>query len=367
MEEKRIATAYVSGVLTCEGPLAQLEGRDERSEKTLLLKHRTDSYLVQKRAWVEGTGEEGDKGHYETVEGEYMVAGILAPSSNTLRAKVRDLLSLDISLKAGALGPKTLFFMTGGGGGFDEKVSKGATIQLVRSIREKNVVAGLLGGSIGGAIIPGKVVVGIPVLYCRDLVNFLPRGVRGKDGTEIPTDPAALPEAWTFLDRKQYTRHDDFNIPEVADRLNETGKDMLSKEEYSKGEKEEGKKKDVKRQAIYTIEAVAAGAQYWSHFFLRKPLDRELGGFLKALKLFSKDPYIGGHSNKGFGEISLAYDVVVNYVDGSYARGRVLVNTDRAKSFEVREDSDGVVASAMDSYEKWLGSVTAESIDVDNL
>jgi len=367
VEEKRMATAYVSGVLTCESPLAQLEGRDERNEKTLLLKHRTDSYLVQKRTWIEGTGEEGDKGHYETVEGEYMVANILAPSSNTLRAKIRDLLSRDIALKVGALGPKTLFFMTGGGGGFDEKVSKGATIQLIRSIREKNVVAGLLGGSIGGAIIPGKVVVGIPVLYCRDLVNYMPRGVRGKDGTEMPTDPAALPEAWNFLTRKMYTRHDDFNIPEVADMLNEAGRDMLAKEEYSRGEKEEGKKKDVKRQAIYTIESVAAGAQYWSHFFLRKPSARELGGFLKTLKLFSKDPYIGGLSSKGLGEISLAYDVVVNYADGSYGKGRVLANTDRAKSFEVREDSDGIVESAMASYESWLAGTTAESLDVDSL
>lgn len=374
--EKQISTVFVNGVLTCETPLAQIEGKDE-ARKELILKHRTDSYLVPKREWVpEDDDENGKRGHYELVPGEYTIARIPAPSSNTLRARIRDLISLNIASKLPPLGQKTLFFLYGGGGGFDEKSKKGATVELIKKIREKNVLAGLLGGSVGGAIIPGKVVVGMPVLYCRDLMGYIPAGVIGKGEEEMPTDPNKLPDARSFLTAKQYTRNDDLKLVEIHDMLTDAGKAELNVEEEAsaaarskdteKDKNGNGDKKGVKRQAIYHVESVAAGAQYYSHFFVRKPTERELGAFLSSFEEFAKDPYIGGMSSKGFGEISLVCRVTVNYTDGTGDEGSFLVNVDRDKKCQMRDES-GFMAAAMGSYRGWLDNLTMADIDVDNL
>ncbi len=383
---KQIDRVFVSGVLTCKSGLAQIEGKDERNEKKLLLKHRTDSYLVQKKMWVEDP--EKERKFYEAVEGERMIGRIPAPSSNTLRAKIRDVLAYDILKKiGGSAGLKTTFFLFGGGGGFDGKnEKKGATVDLIERIRVKNVVAGLLGGSVGGAIIPGKLVSGIPILYCSDLADYLPKGIIDETGEEMPTDPASLPDARSFLVEKMFTRHDDINFSEVRELLSDEAKKEYAEEEYSK-EKEKSQKgkqngtsdpeaeekKEVRRQAIYTIETVAAGAKYYSHFFLRGPQWKELGGFLKAFRLFSRDPYIGGMSSKGLGEVSLAYRVTAFFTDGTAEEGTFKVNVDHGpdasqpERFVMDDSRNGFMQAAIDSYEEWLSNITLDDINVDNL
>jgi|GEM_PF-761814 len=366
--KKQISTVFVNGVLTCETPLAQIEGRDE-ARKELVLKHRTDSYLVPKREWIaEEDDTNGKRGHYEPVPGEYAIAKVPAPSSNTLRARIRDIISFDIASRLPPLGQKTLFFLYGGGGGFDEKSRKGAIVDSIKTIREKNVLAGLLGGSVGGAIIPGKVVVGMPVLYCRDLMNYIPPGVKGKGEKEMPTDPNALPDARGFVTVKQYTRNDDLKLVEVHDMLDADSKAELAAEEEALAAKKNGnsEKKEVKRQAIFHVETVAAGAQYYSHFFIRKPTGREFGAFLAAFEEFAKDPYIGGMSSKGFGEVSFVCRVTVNYTDGTYDTGNLLVNADRDKQCQMRDES-GFMAAAKASYREWLDNLTMADIDVDSL
>jgi len=92
------------GIIKTLSPLCQIEKSDKINNKLIVI-HRRDKYLVR------------------DAENNLRAISVLAPSSNTIRATIRDLLSADITdallKKDVKLGYKSLLTLYVGGGGVE--------------------------------------------------------------------------------------------------------------------------------------------------------------------------------------------------------------------------------------------------------
>jgi len=340
------------GIIKTLSPLCQIEKSDKINNKLIVI-HRRDKYLVR------------------DAENNLRAISVLAPSSNTPRAAIRDLMAADITdalLKKGTkLGYKSLLVLFVGGGGV-EKESK-RSLAEIEQLKEKNVVLSLLGAS-PDKIIAGKTVVGMPVLLCNETVTsgLVPPRWYNDFGSSLPfyTD---------VLDVKQLVRHDDLQNYDVLTRLSEQGFAEMEKFEVAlavkkaekdakkddkKEEKPSEKKSETSRQTIYNVETIVPGAMFYHYITVRKPRSLEIGALLGALRRFSADPFIGGGSNRGYGEISINYDVSID----DEVVGTVKVNDNSNRKFDIDDLSGTVLSDALAEYDNYIENITAEQVAI---
>jgi len=343
--------ATTKGLIKTLSPLCQLE-KSETINNKLIAVHRRDKYLIR------------------DAENNLRAISILAPSSNTIRAIIRDLMAADITdallKKEIKLGYKSLLVLYVGGGGV-EKESK-RKLEEIEQLKEKNVVLSLLGAS-PDKIIAGKTVVGMPVLLCNETVTS------GLVPPRWYNDFGSLPYFTDVLDVKQLVRHDDLQNYDVLTRLSEQGFAEMEKFEVAlavkkaekdakkddkKEEKPSEKKSETSRQTIYNVETIVPGAMFYHYITVRKPRSLEIGALLGALRRFSADPFIGGGSNRGYGEISINYDVSID----DEVVGTVKVNDNSNRKFDIDDLSGTVLSDALAEYDNYIENITAEQVAI---
>ena len=338
------------GIIKTLSPLCQIEKSDKINNKLIVI-HRRDKYLVR------------------DAENNLRAISVLAPSSNTIRATIRDLLSADITdallKKDVKLGYKSLLTLYVGGGGVEGGTKR--SLEDIEKLKAQNVVLSLLGAS-PDKIIAGKTIVGMPVLVCEETVTA------GLVPARWYNDFGSLPHYTDVLDVKQLVRHDDLQDYEVVTRLSEQGFlemeafDMaLATKKAGKGAKKDGaeddkaeKKSETSRQTIYNVETVIPGVIYYHYITIRNPRNVDIGALLGALRRFATDPYIGGGSSRGYGEISINYDVAVD----DEVIGMLKVNENSSRKFEIDDLSGTVLSDALAEYDAYIANITAEQVAI---
>ena len=81
---------------------------------------------------------------------------------------------------------------------------------------------------------------------------------------------------------------------------------------------------------------------------------------LGALRRFATDPYIGGGSSRGYGEISINYDVAVD----DEVIGMLKVNENSSRKFEIDDLSGTVLSDALAEYDAYIANITAEQVAI---
>lgn len=189
-------------------------------------------------------------------------------SGNSLRGQLRDLLAQDFLERIDVELHDTLSnsFWSGG---TPESDTGGATIdrRQAENIRELVPPLSLLGGSVGN-IIEGKLKVGM----------LVPIGVETQEYTGVESQKSV----WEYKDKTYYTRTDD----------RDGGRD---------GEEQ-------KQQMKYEVDVLIPGTQFHHSLDLVGASEVERGALHHAFDLFDEQPYIGGMSRVGHGEVEHGYD-----------------------------------------------------------
>ncbi|HPK44702.1 MAG TPA: hypothetical protein PLV62_06960 [Spirochaetota bacterium] len=344
-------TATTKGIIKTMSPMCQIVNTDTVNNK-LMVFHRRDKYLVR------------------DAENNLRAISILAPSSNTIRATIRDLIAADITdalLKKNIkLGYKSLLVLYVGGGGVESESKR--SLQEIEKLKEHNVVLSLLGAS-PDKIIAGKTVVGMPVLICDETVSA------GLIPGRWYNEYGALPHYTDVLDIKQLIRHDDLQEYDVVMRLSAQGFKELeefdaalaskkAEKSSNKTTEEEKLAKEIKsktsRQTIYNVETIVPGALFYHYITIRNPRMLEIGALLGAFRRFAKDPFIGGGSSKGYGEISIDYDFCID----DEVVGKIKVNENSNRKTEIDDISGTVLADALAEYNKYIENITEDQVAI---
>lgn len=195
---------------------------------------------------------------------------------------------------------KTAFYYLFSGGSLTS-AGKGLDIDRAKEINQMIPLASVLGGAIGGQIMPGKLKVGKMIPICKETTHLLPEAYQHPTAQSI----------WEYTQEEMYTRKDDAKNEHLRQVL-DGGKSLPGHQQASligdvKKKPEEKDKEATPQQMMYFVETLAAGTQFYWQLVLDNVTDLEFEAFLVALVEFSKMPYVGGKSGTGLGEISVSF------------------------------------------------------------
>jgi hypothetical protein len=343
--------------------------------------------MVAVTPMVQVASKEGNVGLFRRVPvvvkvGEKRVVKYIpCPSGNTLRSIIRVGIATDLMEAANEQKDyDTLIRLFQGGAGAakvkpagkgsrDSGVAEG--IRKAEELKKADVNLALLGASLSdGTFVKGKVIVGEPLLLCKETANsdaFPP---------EYSVEQYEDMSAEGMITRIQFVRHDTFKDPESLANLSEEGfvqlmaaddsaseatslrkrrKDSKKEGGGSVSEEVEGDTTSTKRQMIYSVEALARGAELYSYLIVKNPTDVELGAIVGAFRRFAKVPYIAAMSAKGMGAISLEYRAADS---NGQDYGTLLI--DGRGAFNV----EGILAECLRAYDKYLGDIRDRKISL---
>jgi CRISPR type IV-associated protein Csf2 len=216
---------------------------------------------------------------------------------------------------------KTAFYYLFSGGSLTA-AGKGMDIDRARELNRMIPLASVLGGAIGGQIMPGKVKIGKMIPICRETNHLLP------ETFQMPTAQSI----WEYTQEEMYTRKDDAKNEHLRQVLEGSHKAIASSLQpsligdvggampvKSKGTALE-EKEGTPQQMMYFVETLAAGTSFYWRIILDNVTDLEFEAFLVALVEFSKMPYVGGKSGTGLGEISVDFNQWVR-IDSRLVQG----------------------------------------------
>jgi len=321
-------------------------------------------------------------------------------SPNTIRAMIRDNIARDIIERVGVLDYKTLLFLASGGN-MDNKKEKESEVsprkiyEVVKEFTNNNIVASILGGSLFGVprIIPGKLICMVAYLKCIEtgLGDLSARDLTGGKICFVRKDDSKDFEFFSVLSPE--------GIEEKFARENQSLQDRKEEQERKKKEKEKARNKNKKTaetdmfasnsndddndtdtdtegngnkkklpssQMVYSIDDhVKKGAEFKHEMILPGATATEVGAILSALKRFSKMPFLGCYKSKGFGLVSMDYDI---YIDGEH-NGCVKVTVDRSNGytvtgFNIVDNEDNLIESCIEAYADYLKNLKEEDIKV---
>lgn len=215
---------------------------------------------------------------------------------------------------------KTAFYYLFSGGSLTA-AGKGMDLDRARELNGMIPLASVLGGAIGGQIMPGKVKIGKMIPICRETIHLLP------EAFQLPTAQSI----WEYTQEEMYTRKDDAKNEHLAQVLEGTHKAIagglqpsLIGDIGSGGAKSKStaleEKEAAPQQMMYLVETLAAGTSFYWRIVLDNVTDLEFEAFLVALVEFSKMPYVGGKSGTGLGEISVDFNQWVR-IDSRIVQG----------------------------------------------
>lgn len=261
----------IDGVFTLKAPMSHIGETISNS-----------SYLVQEKILQDdGTVEE-----------------VFAYSGNAWRGQLRDLSAaymLDrLNRPEVSLDMFHLLFSGGRIGG-----AQSTDIDQARRLRAAIPMLSLFGGGVGNQLLAGKMRVGSSYPLCRQAIPVLPK-VFHPMAEKI--DYADL----TF--QKELSRRDDGKNDEARQYLPPPDITLLpgaagTEAAARKQRREEGPADQMRMR----MELVTPGTRLASFITLSDVTDAQIGCLVAALHAFSRNPFIGGQSARGFGLVDLEY------------------------------------------------------------
>lgn len=200
-------------------------------------------------------------------------------SGNGIRGKLRRLALLDlfemVGISTDDIGLKLYHALFAGGVLESTSESTGMIdLELRREIRQNIPPLSLFGCAISNQMIRGKLIVGHAFPVCREYKQFLPEWLKN--------DERANRSVRTFTDEAFCTRKDDL-----------------------RAERNEGEQA-VQMKIDY--ECFIPGTKFYHHFALLGPYSTiEESCLGRIIMLFKNNPYVGGRSSIGDGEVIVEY------------------------------------------------------------
>ncbi|MBE0427767.1 MAG: hypothetical protein IBX72_14125 [Nitrospirae bacterium] len=271
-------------------------------------------------------------------------------SGNTIRAKIRTGIALDIleKLGPGSLDYATLSFITCGGalktrskkeGEREKKIAE--VIEALERLTRGNPVASLFGGSTPQRIISGKTITPHAVLVCKEAEPLLPR--------EYYTEESA--NKYISTEGLRHTRFDRIKTREVFQYLD--GEE--ARELKVKANKEEDQ---TSLQMVWGIdEYITNGASFYQQIEIEEPTSIEIGAIYSALERFAKNPVIGSFVSKGFGRVAMEYHLILAEAAANEKKDVDIISVTKDGNCKYK-DSMGFYKE----YKQWLGHVKAQDI-----
>jgi len=312
-------------------------------------------------------------------------------SPNTIRAKIRDNIALDILEHFGyqAFDYLTLLFLTSGGtmdpkpkkekgekgeedaasaegkGKKNKKTnnnnSEGAKLVRIHDAmvryRQRNVIASLLGGGTGGEMIPGKMICLPALARVREIID--------NSDLSLPSVGDIIGYGLSFVRKDDATTLipylNEKGIQELTEReLGREANKALQKEQDD-SDSGNGSKKSKKRteketaQMVHGIsDYVVAGVTFDHEIIIPDATEYEVGAVLSALKRLASLPQLGGYKSKGFGFITANYTLTVD--DENYTCG-VRQTGDREFQFEFYGPDDLIA-----EYSRYISNLKLEDV-----
>lgn len=225
-------------------------------------------------------------------------------SGNAMRGVLRDMGMYDMLQKIGygvnketgeVSGlPLPAFYFLFSGGALTSTGDEGINIDKFRKMREMIPLIGIFGGAIGNAIMPGKLKVGKLIPICQETNHLLPEKFRSEKAESI----------WEYCQTEMYTRKDDEKNDKVRDMIDADVRKLLTEGTA----KVSITKSSTAQQMIFRTETLAAGTRFFWKIIIEDATDIEFESFINALLVYSKNPFIGGRSAVGHGELSIKFD-----------------------------------------------------------
>lgn len=210
------------------------------------------------------------------VEGKMMEVPVI--SGNSIRGILRRMIMRDMleQLDYKKLSSLKTYHMLFAGGTLESVSSESGNINLGmrKQMRESLPPLSLFGSAIGNQMIEGKMKCAYAIPVCKELIPYLP-----ECNSPCISSYEQLTDDFT-------TRRDDLH-----------------------GERAED---DNAHQMIVNFEVFAPGTEFYHKFVLIDCTDVESAVLGRALDLWKSQPYIGGKSNIGLGEVHLNYPDVPN-------------------------------------------------------
>jgi CRISPR type IV-associated protein Csf2 len=183
-----------------------------------------------------------------------------------------------------------------GGGSLTGDGGKTLNLEEARKLRELIPLVGIFGGAVGNMILPGKLKMGKAIPVCLETSHLLPQNYRSEVGI------------MESLQEEMYTRKDDEKNENLRMVINPGVRGLLDSARSAKANNAATavvEQTGQSQQMMYYVETFAAGTRFYWRVVLDDVTDVEFDAFLTALVEFAKNPYVGGKSNIGHGEVSL--------------------------------------------------------------
>jgi len=206
-------------------------------------------------------------------------------SGNAFRGKLRDLAAYQLMEALQVQLPPPVFHFLTSGGALTAGGGQAIDVDRARALRKQIPMVGVFGGGVGSQILEGKLKVLPMTPICRETVHLLPSYCR-----QAPS--AGL----SIRDLRQMdfgTRRDD-SKRESAQPYLEGGQEAAAKRSDD----------EVSTSMIYENEVLIQGTCLRFGFVLEGATDREWLCLGRALAGWLADPYLGGRSSAGYGEVA---------------------------------------------------------------
>ncbi|QLH52775.1 MAG: hypothetical protein CH6_0087 [Candidatus Kapaibacterium sp.] len=199
-------------------------------------------------------------------------------NGNAIRGKLRRMLMNEyfeiLGLTPEDLNPKVYhIFFSGGALEAAESNNAGIDLSLRREIRDTFPHLSLLGGSIGNQIIQGKLKVGHAFPVCKEYAVFLPNFLQNDERTNRYVR--------SFCDESFQTRRDDLRANRQED--------------------------EQAVQMKVDFECFIPGTKFYHWFVTEYANEIEASVFGRLIELFRFNPWVGGLSGTGNGEVLFEY------------------------------------------------------------
>ena len=229
------------------------------------------------------------------------------------------------------------FYFLFSGGALESTGSRGLDIDRARQVASLIPLVGVFGGAMGNMIMPGKAKIGKAIPICQETAHILPERYAARAVTSV----------WEYTQEEMYTRKDDEKHEHKRQLIAPDVRRLLDDERRVKalkvGRGEPQADTGQHQQMMYYVESIAAGTPLYWKIVLDDVTPVELEAVATMLVAFSRQPYIGGKSAVGLGEVSVSFDQWMTIDSRATATGSaVALPVGAAYAEHLRERGDDI-------------------------
>ncbi len=236
-------------------------------------------------------------------------------SGNSIRGKLRDLGMYHLCRAIGYGEPVEVKTETGenrlvprgmplaafdtlfSGGALTKDAPEGLNLGAFRRLRSDVPLLSVFGCNYMSRPLPGKIKIHDLVLQCRETQHLLPQEF---------CDAKWL-SCWDYVQREFSTRTDDSKNEKYRPMISGGAENLLAGEVALDAQIAARNKKQTAQQMIYYTETLSAGTEYYWKIVVDDMTDLEFEAFAVCLAQFLQNPYVGGKSGTGHGEVKIEF------------------------------------------------------------